>query len=925
MNKTKKIVAIAVSAVMAGTMAATLFAACTPGAKKTDGLKPKVDADGKLTYSDNITLNTAIGYSGGDTGIKYSSDTLNLDSKGTGMYKYLGLTGASSFSLFGKTYSQNDLKPAWQALSDQLKIKINDTWTGKSSDSQMSEINSSELKISGYNIFTASAADISDEGTKGNLLNISDYLDYMPNYKAFLKEYPNARLSLTADSKGSMYMLPYFDGNDDIEKYVLLRKDVVGTLLDDETADLTKGVTFKAQGEAKNNADNTKVFNVTTTSASVESFMGKTAADNYTVKVTNPEKLVTGSEYKGYKTQIEKAYADGTKSGALVDVTVNYGAALTAAKDPSAGLGAAINAAAGKAYTGTSGNIIDLQNFVINEKAGEVKGGELLKILREYIKVAYQNASGAQFYTKLSDVFNSAYAAWDVDLYVALGRCYVTCGEILNAVEEGTAKSVEKLYLLSGRRNTTQRINDVISFAGELYGVRGLESRYMYSYVKEDGNLTDARNKAVTYEAVGKLNKLLKEGLLVGGSDTDALGTADKSLSSASPNLQVLSLHDYVQTQTAFNIGANASDPNSAGPVLTPVSRWDTDGDGTYDKTMRFTESWRGVKNTGWCISKKAVENDPEKLSACLAFVDYFFSNDGQILMTYGPQSAKGDTAKTETNATDGGFWYGTPVTEITWEKAVSDGIVKTNDGTQYFVDPDKKDADDVYYKSKYFAYGNKLYTGTLYVDKQVPTMTSLSLDMFKAGNLGKKSFTNYARYYVGTALNIGNKDQGFEFQCTAESGVKGANIVNIAIVNGTIEHVAQSLPTIGGSLTAAQKYDNWKCMTASVLPYSKTYSTALNSAPYNKITGFNLGATGKSVFVSANGETFNLMVDIMTTGLGNGTIHQMTPAPNMPATAQGVVDYVNSLGEADNIPNLMDKIESYMHTAWLTAVNANK
>lgn len=933
MNKTKKITAVAVSLVMAGTMVATL-AACTPKGGSGDG-KPALDSEGNLTYSDNIKLNTAIGYSGLDTSILYTSDTLNNETKGTGMYKYLNTTGSSSFNLFGKSYGKGSLKPAWQALSEQLKININDSWTGKGSDSQMSEVIGSELKLSGYNIITASASSISDEGLKGNLLNITDYLEYMPNYSAFLKQYPNARLSLTADENGAMYMLPYFDGNDDIEKYVLLRKDIVASLLDSDLSGVTsQGVTFKAQGEAKNADENTASFNVVTTDYSVESFMGKTGADKYTVKVTNPAHL-TGSEYKGYKTEIDNAYADGTKDGALIDVTVDYGAALTAALDDSTPLGAAIKEAAGTKYTGASGNIVDLQNFAIHEKQGAVYGKDLLNILREYIKVAY-TSGGSSFYTqyKLSDVFNSAYAAWDVDLYVALGRCYTTCGDIINALAtipgSTVANATKYLYLLSGRRNTSQRINDVVSLVGELYGVRGLESRYPYAYIDETGNLKDARNKTVTYEALDKMSKLVKEGLLVGGSGKDALGSEDRGLSSTNKsgktktNVQTLSLHEYVQTQTAYNIGADALDPDSSGPVLTPVSKWTVNG---TVKHMRFTESWRGVKNTGWCITK-ATANNPKKLSACLALVDYFFSNDGQILMTYGPQSTKGDTAVGDYSA-GGGFWYATEASDITWDEAVAQGIVKTNDGgKQYYVDPDKKDAGDVLYTSKYFAYGNKLYTGTLYGKRMIPTMTSLSLDMFKSDKLGNKSFTNYARYYLGTALNIGNKDQGFEYQCTAESGIMGSKIVNIALGNGTIEHVEQHLPTLAGTgvtLTDAQKYDNWKTMTIPVLPYDPAYSTALNNTPYTWITGFNLSETSNNcIFFATSKKRTNIMIDIMTYGLGGGNINYAEVA--IPSTAQGVVTYIEGIGNGNgsSISNIMTRIEGYMQEAWLTAVKAN-
>ncbi|MDE7265261.1 MAG: hypothetical protein K2N52_03200, partial [Clostridia bacterium] len=890
----------AVGVVMAGTMAASM-AACTPGGNGGGGVKkltPTTDANGNLTWTSQTSLNTAIGYNSATTGIKYDKD----NTLSSNVLNYLGISNTSTFTLFGKQYSSSSLKPAWQALSEKLDVKINDTYSGKNTDNQMAEITGSENGFAGYHMFTASAASINSQGAASNLLNIADYLEYMPNYAAFLKAYPNVQLSLTADKNGAMYMLPYFDGNDDIEKYVLLRKDIVETLLDNASVNLEGGITYATQGSNKG---------LTTTSASIESFMGQTQADNYTIEVTNPAIMTGKSAVGSYQSEVLAQYASEETArdpNALATVTVNYGAALTAAQNSTTALGAAISEAAGKAYTGTSGNIVDLQNFAINETNGTVKGGALLKILREYIKVAYQDKDGGQFYTKLSDVFNSAYAAWDVDLYVALGRCFTTCGDLLNALSTRTtiAREASKLYLLSGRRNISQRLNDVISFAGELYGVRGLESRYQYNYITEDGTLADARNDEATYDALNNMNKLVKEGLLVGWSASDPLGEEDKGTSSnATSGVQTLSLHDYVQTQTAYMIGSD-SNPNITGPVLTPVSRWDTDGDGEYDKTMRFTESWRGVKNTGWAISYQAVRNDPNALAACLAFVDYFFSNDGQILMTYGPQSVRGNS--TSTTDTDGGFWYGTEA-NITLEQAIEQELVDTYDGKQYFVTGEAT--------AEYFCYENKLYSGTLYKGKQIPVMTTISVDMFN--KLGKNSFTNYARYYIGSALNIGNKDQGFEYQCTANCGIVGANIVNIALVNGTIEHVVQQVPVLGDNLSADQKYSNWKTMTASMLPFETIYSDLINRAPYNIITGFNASS---SLFLATNSSnSTNLMIDIVTYGYGNGTIHNVTPAVAMPADAAAIITYLNSLGNTNE--GMMDLIEEFMADAWLIAVNA--
>jgi putative aldouronate transport system substrate-binding protein len=58
---------------------------------------------------------------------------------------------------------------------------------------------------------------------------------------------------------------------------------------------------------------------------------------------------------------------------------------------------------------------------------------------------------------------------------------------------------------------------------------------------------------------------------------------------------------------------------------------------------MRFTESWRSVKTDGWGISKAGVGSDTNKLNAALKLIDYAYSPEGTILMSYGPEAFRND------------------------------------------------------------------------------------------------------------------------------------------------------------------------------------------------------------------------------------------------------------------------------------------
>ena len=877
MNKFKKVAIAAVSVVMAGTMAMSM-AACNNNNDKKTMVDPKLDDAGKLVYAENTSIPVMIGYNNAKTGITYNADnitTLGADTK-----------------LAGSTQSQGTLKPAWAALEKILKIKFNDKYDGTAAGAMIGAIknNTADGGLAGVAAFTASADTITSESVNGTLLNINEYIEYMPNYKAFLDANPIVQASLVTDtSTGAMYMIPYFDGNDDVEKYVLMRKDIVEDLLDSTTVLGASGwSTFKSQADAKTTGiqkeekdkdDKTTTVTVkpgkdlVSNKASVKSFMGTTGS----YKITTTDKSVV--------TTVDGAYGNnGTavSSNATVTLVVDYDAAKTAVNDANSNLGKAVRDAYASVGTLDSGNIVDIQNAVIDGTAGAVKGSDLLNILREYIKVAYhKEGETACYYDKLSDVFNSAYAAWDVDLYVALGRAFVASGTVLG--DKVNAESLN--YLLAGRAYTTQRTNDVVSLAGELYGVRGLESRYNYTYIDADGTIKDARSNEATYDAMNKLFALAQEGLLnTSNNVTDSWSSVSSKLDGSNKGIFTMSQHDYVQTQTA-KYGFKATDASvyNYAPIVTPVSKWKV---GTTDTVMRFTESWRGVKDGGIAISKEAVKNDADLLSAVLAFVDYCYSSDGQILMTYGPQSTTGNT-------NPNGTWYATEAASSVTLATIADQSVAATSyaPAQYKV----KDA----YKGQYFVYAGKIYTGTFYNGRQIPTMTTESYNIFTTK--GKYSFTGYARELLGATLPVWNKDQGFEYQCTAACGLAGSDIWAIANVNGTIKHQVQTI--------SSSSY--WYTLVPTQLPYTSLQTTALGSGNLAAISG--KGGSGSNLFVSSSSTQHNLLLDIMY--YGYDTTHEVDcvktikAGTNIPANAAGCVQLCKDFG--------LETLLTYKTSAW--------
>jgi len=570
----------------------------------------------KLEYADGTLLRMAVGYNSAKTGIAFDAETAGS-----------GVTLAD-----GKTYNTGDLKPTWQQLETVLKVKFEDHYQGNNSTKEWEYW---KERLNEIDMVSGTASTLTENGTAGKLVNIAEYLDSMPNFKAYLEKNPIVRLSITGSttgsSKGAIYFSPYFDGVNDIERMPLMRTDWVSKLLDGEGE-------FTASASA-----NTKT------------------------PVYTPYMPTSG------KVEVDVVKKDGS---GVEKVTKDYDKA---------------------------GNIVQKMN-----DAGAMSGVDAVNMLRKYIDEAYNGYYG----TTRSDLFCGQNAAWDVDELVALLRCVTSNSQTLNGTDNING-------LFSREDDNNQRRVDLFRFAGTLFGVRGLEARQDYLYVGNDNKLHDARQEASTYEAIAKMHDMASEGLI----SKSFIDTAKESSSTMLENDLGFMSYDYNQTQTLLNqtkLQADQGEKYMA--VMVPVAKWN---DGTGDKYMRFTESWRSVKTDGWAISKAGVGDDKNKLNACLSLIDYAYSPEGQILMSYGPDA---------------------------FIKTKADGSYETFNfnGEQWPVISDATEAE--------------------------------------LWEKGKGNYTNYARYYLGSTLSF-VKSQAFEYQCTCAAGKEGAGYISNAIALGTIKH----------------------------------------------------------------------------------------------------------------------------------------
>lgn len=180
----------------------------------------------ELTYAPGTKLRIAAGY-------QKRTNAISFDPEIAGE----GLTLAD-----GKTYHAGDLKPTWVEVQNVLGIEIEDKFTGAGSADK--EFEYWKERMDEVDLVNGGANKLSQYGEEGSIVNLAEYLDMMPNFKAYLEANPIVRLSITGNTTtGAIYFAPYFDGVNDIERMPLMRVDWVEKLLNGEgefTAEASK-------------------------------------------------------------------------------------------------------------------------------------------------------------------------------------------------------------------------------------------------------------------------------------------------------------------------------------------------------------------------------------------------------------------------------------------------------------------------------------------------------------------------------------------------------------------------------------------------------------------------------------------------------------------------------------------------------------
>ena len=224
MKKYKSLIAVLLAIVMT----AALLSGCGPSVQVQESDPPaqssapagnessQAPEPQGLTYAPGTKLRMATGYNSAKTGLFFDAET----------------AGDGIQLADGNTYHTGELKPTWVEVQNQLNVVFENQYQGNSASK---EFDFWKERLNEVDMVSGTATKLTENGEAGNMVNIAEYLDLMPNFKAYLELNPIVRMSITGNTDtGAIYFSPYFDGVDDIERMPLMRTYWVEKLLNGE-------------------------------------------------------------------------------------------------------------------------------------------------------------------------------------------------------------------------------------------------------------------------------------------------------------------------------------------------------------------------------------------------------------------------------------------------------------------------------------------------------------------------------------------------------------------------------------------------------------------------------------------------------------------------------------------------------------------
>lgn len=263
---------------------------------------------------------------------------------------------------------------------------------------------------------------------------------------------------------------------------------------------------------------------------------------------------------------------------------------------------------------------------VIGAQADDATNRDLINTLKAHLNTVYgDNVGTGKTYAKLSEIFTSVSAAYDTDELVALMRCIYSSSKSLT----GTDKEI---CMLIPRDSSSSRMMDIVRWGCQVFGARGASSTNGFLYIDGNGTVQDGRCNDRWATMITKMNELYKEGLIT--QQYNQCNYTTNAFRTEVINDNVFMGWDFLNSSVdSLTKKADGTYANYVG-VLPPVVKWEV-SNGNY-QYYQFNEDNRGIKSDAWGIPAR-VATDEKTLNAALSLVDYFYSNEGNELISYGP------------------------------------------------------------------------------------------------------------------------------------------------------------------------------------------------------------------------------------------------------------------------------------------------
>lgn len=572
----------------------------------------KKDGNLGVTEKPAISISTTHNYVEAPADVTYSTDGGRLDIY-VNYSKTDGITYRKSDAFTnlvdGVNYTQGTLLPTWKAFAEKTKTQIYDAagYTTKADDDTYSLVKNNSYKsdkdsTQNIDLFYNTVKNINKMGGAGEAVNLVQYLDKMPNFKAFLEKNPTIRK--TMEVSGKIYYTPYFDGYNDIERMFVMDTSLVEKVLDAENFD---GFDTSINGGANPAANVVKTgaytpyvdenYNYPDKKTKVNILVGQSEVQEITIKQT--DNII--------KKQNE-LLAAGCTGAQLAQQFRTY-----------------LNTAFGD-YIGKNKPFASYSDIFCSESAA-YNADELIALMR--VVKANPGVITADPNAEVETFFPRGQADNRVDNIADLIQIF--------GIQGMTAEKDMLYFDANGKLHdaaTTPATYDALQKLSAIYDEGLIVDEFWYKPAQTDSNYYLNKYFKKTAEGAGY-------GLLM----------YDYSAS------QCVANDMYNGVGTNPDSRKIKVEQKGIKPILPPLAYWGNTKE--YDQTqalsnhanktlMRYAEENRALKNNSWCIPTST-----DNLDGALRLMDFMFTEKGAMIQDFGPEAywqqpdtANGDTVE---------------------------------------------------------------------------------------------------------------------------------------------------------------------------------------------------------------------------------------------------------------------------------------